>query len=92
MSKAGLVRTATGQAGACWLARKPEAISLLDIYRAVAAPRAFAIHAYAVERQCAVSCGIKPALERVLERTQRSMEASLKKTTLADVLGDVQRT
>jgi len=47
LSKAGLVETATGKAGSCWLARDAKKISLLDVYRAVDAPRAFAIHSYA---------------------------------------------
>ena len=41
LSKAGLVETATGKAGACWLARDAKNISLLDIYRAVDAPQGF---------------------------------------------------
>ena len=44
LSKAGLVETATGKRGACWLARPARNISLLEIYRAVDAPKAFAIH------------------------------------------------
>jgi DNA-binding IscR family transcriptional regulator len=40
LSKAGLVETATGKAGACWLAKDAKCISLLDIYRAVDAPKA----------------------------------------------------
>ena len=50
LSKAGLVETATGKAGACWLARDARAISLLDIYRAVDAPKAFAIHSYSEQK------------------------------------------
>src|SRR5476651_1484496 len=35
LSKAGLIETATGKAGACWLAKDAKQITLLDIYRAV---------------------------------------------------------
>lgn len=91
LSKAGLVRTTKGPAGACWLARKPEEISLLDIYRAVDAPKAFAIHAYAPQKQCAVSCHIKSALDKALEQTQKSMEARMRKITLAQVLREVKQ-
>src|SRR3954447_25069328 len=62
LSKAGLIETATGKAGACWLTKKPEQISLLDIYEAVGAPKAFAIHSYPVQKGCPVSCQIKGAL------------------------------
>jgi Rrf2 family protein len=91
LSKAGLVRTAKGHAGACWLARKPAEISLLDIYHAVDAPQAFAIHEYAAHKPCVVSCHIKAALDKVLDKTQKSMEGGLKKITLAEVLQEVKQ-
>src|SRR5580658_1656286 len=64
LSKAGLVKTATGKTGACWLAKDAKNISLLDIYEAVDAPKAFSIHSYAEQKGCTVSCHIKMALER----------------------------
>jgi Rrf2 family protein len=91
LSGAGLVETATGKGGACRLARDPQEISLLEIYRAVDAPKAFAIHGYAPETQCAVSCNIKSSLQKVLAKTQRSMEASLKEIRLSDVVRDLDR-
>ena len=91
LSKAGLVETTTGKSGACGLAKKPERISLLEVYKAVDAPKAFAVHTYAPQKVCAVSCNIKAALENVLAKTQQGMEASLSKITLADVIADVRR-
>ncbi len=91
LSKAGLIHATTGQAGACRLARQPEAISLLEIYRAVGAPKAFAIHHYAPQNQCMVSCNIKAALEKVLDKTQKSMEATLKKISLREVLAEMAK-
>lgn len=91
LSKSGLVLTATGKNGACWLGRKPREISLLDIYRAVQAPKAFAIHTYAPQRPCAVSCGIKEALVRILNKTQKSMESRLARITLAEVISDLKK-
>jgi Rrf2 family protein len=90
LSKAGLVQTATGKAGSCWLAREPRAISLLDVYQAVDAPKAFAIHHYRPMKQCPVSCKIKTALESALGQTQQALEAGLAKISLADVLADIQ--
>src|SRR3982751_2109276 len=75
LSKAGLVETATGKAGACWLAKDAKTISLLDVYRAVDAPKAIAIHSYKEQKGCPVSCQIKHALERSLAKTQKAMEA-----------------
>src|SRR4051794_41919786 len=70
LSKAGLVETATGKAGACWLAKNARDISLLDIYQAVEAPKVFSIHTYPERKPCAVSCNIKAALEKALNKTQ----------------------
>src|SRR5271163_3662427 len=90
LSKAGLVDTATGKAGACWLARDAKKISLLDIYEAVDAPKAFFIHSYAEQKVCKVSCHIKAALEKVLAKTQKAMEASLAEISLAQIVSDVK--
>jgi DNA-binding IscR family transcriptional regulator len=38
-----------------------------------------------------VSCGIKSSLEKVLEKTQQSMEKSLAETTLAEVMADMPK-
>jgi Rrf2 family protein len=86
LSKAGLVETATGKAGACWLAKDAKAISLLDIYRAVDAPKAFSIHNYNELKVCPVSCRIKGALERALDKTQKAMEACLRDISLAEII------
>ncbi len=91
LSGAGLVETTTGKSGACRIARKPERISLLDIYKAVDAPRAFAIHAYAPQKPCRVSCKIKLALENALDKTQKAMEGSLDNVTLAQILADIKK-
>src|SRR6202048_5401658 len=55
LSKAGLVMTKRGKSGASVLARPPRQITLVDIYRASAAPPAFAVHSYPVEKRCPVS-------------------------------------
>jgi Rrf2 family protein len=91
LSKAGLVKTATGKAGACWLARDAKHISLQDVYRAVDAPKAFAIHDYSEQKACFVSCHIKTALERALAKTQEAMEASLAEISLAKIVSDVKK-
>ena len=91
LSKSGLIETATGKAGACWLAKDPKSISLLDIYRAVDAPKAFSVHSYPEQKPCPVSCNIKAALEKALQKTQKAMEASLSQITLASIVTDVSR-
>jgi Rrf2 family protein len=91
LSKAGLVDTATGKAGACWLARDAREISLLEIYEAVNAPKVFALHNYSEQKLCPVSCNIKSAMEKVLAGAQSVMESRLAETSLARVLADVKK-
>jgi Rrf2 family protein len=90
LSKAGLVETTTGKSGACRLARKPGQVTLLDVYQAVQAPKAFAIHSYAELKPCPVSCHIKTALENALTKTQRAMETGLARITIAEIVTDMR--
>jgi len=91
LSKANLVSTTMGKTGSCSLARNPAEISLLDIYRAVEAPKAFVIHDYPEQKACAVSCAIKSSMDKVLSKTQLSMEESLGEISLADVIADLPK-
>jgi Rrf2 family protein len=91
LSRAGLVETSTGKAGSCRLARDAKTVSLLDIYRAVDAPRAFSIHHYTEQKTCAVSCHIKAALDGALKKTQRAMEASLAGISLGQIISDMKK-
>jgi Rrf2 family protein len=91
LAKAGLVRTATGQKGSCRLAKEATRITLRDVYQAVGAPKAFAIHGYQEQKGCAVSCNIKAALEKALGKAQKALEASLAEITLAAVVRNIPR-
>jgi Rrf2 family protein len=91
LSKAGLVVTKRGKSGASVLARPARLITLLDIYRASAAPPAFAIHSYAVEKRCPVSCHLKECMSGVLSQAQNSFERSLAKITLAHLVGQIRQ-
>src|SRR3989454_4209758 len=90
LSKAGLVVTKRGKSGASMLSRSPRQITLLDIYRASAAPPAFAIHSYPVEKRCPVSCHLKECMSELLSQAQNSFERSLAKTTLAHLVGQIR--
>jgi len=91
LSKAGLVETKRGKNGASILARSLRQITLLDIYRASAAPQAFSMHSYPVETKCPVSCHVKECMSALLSRAQNSFERSLAKTTLADLVGQIRQ-
>ena len=90
LSKAGFVITTTGKSGSCLLAKQPEEISLLEIYKAVDAPPTFAIHDYPVQGSCRVSCNIESVMQKVLERAQNSFEGNLAETNLAEVIGEIK--
>src|SRR5437879_559181 len=91
LSKAGLIATTRGKNGASTLTRSPEQITLLDIYRASAAPATFAIHNYPVEKKCPISRNIKGCMSSVLTKAQNSFENTLGRITLADVVGEIRR-
>ena len=90
LSRAGLVLTKRGKSGASVLARPPRQITLLDIYRASAAPAAFAIHSYPADKRCPVSCHLKECMSGVLSKAQYSFERSLAKITLANLVGQIR--
>jgi len=90
LSKAGLVVTKRGKSGASVLARSPRQITLLDIYRASAAPPAFAIHSYPVEKRCPVSCHVKECMSGPLAQAQSGFERSLAKTTLGHLVDQIR--
>ena len=90
LSKAGLVVTRRGKSGASVLARPPRQITLLDIYRASAAPPGFAVHSYPVEKRCPVSSHLKECMSEVLSQAQYSFERSLAKMTLASLVGHIR--
>jgi Rrf2 family protein len=91
LSKAGLVVTKRGKSGASVLSRSPRQITLLDIYRASAAPPAFAIHSYPVEKRCPVSCHLKECMSGILSQAQKGFERSLARITLADLVGKIRQ-
>jgi Rrf2 family protein len=90
LSKAGLVVTTQGKNGASTLTRSPEKITLLDIYRASAAPPTFAIHAYPPYKKCPISSNIKGCMSSVLRKAQDSFENTLNGITLADLAREIR--
>jgi Rrf2 family protein len=90
LSKAGLIVTKRGKSGASMLARSARQISLLDIYRASAAPQAFAIHSYPVHGKCPVSRHLKECMSGLLSQAQIGFEKSLAKITLAHLIGQIR--
>jgi Rrf2 family protein len=90
LAKAGLVATTRGKYGACALARAPDDISLLDIYRAAEAPPAATAHSYPVQPGCPVSCQIQPCMAGVLQDAQADFEAGLARRSLAELVAAIR--
>jgi Rrf2 family protein len=91
LSKAGLIITTRGKNGASRLTRSPKQITLLEIYRASAAPPTFAIHRYPAYKRCPVSSNIKRCMSSVLKKAQHSFENTLDGVSLADVVAGIRR-
>jgi Rrf2 family protein len=86
LEKAHLVIVQHGT-GAGWkLARKPEAISLLDVYQAVEQTPLFELHHSQPNQTCPVGRGIQPALKRFYEEGENALKQQFAQATVADVL------
>ena len=81
-----LVVSQTGSTGGSRLARKPEQITLLDVYRAVECPRAFSLHRRHPNRRCPVGVSIEAVLEEVRGEIDSAVEHVLARITIEDVL------
>jgi DNA-binding IscR family transcriptional regulator len=90
LNKAGLVDVRPGVAGAK-LARSPEQISLIEIYRAVNAVEEgslFAVHEHP-NPDCPVGKNIAGAIVPVFARAQMAMESVLEGVTLAEIANEM---
>lgn len=91
LSKAGLVSTSPGVAGAA-LTRPIQNITLLDVYRAVQAEQdgLFSIHDNP-NPNCPVGRNIQGTVESVFTTAQNAMEAELAKVTMDQIAGEIAR-
>ncbi len=89
LARAKLVTSQTGAGGGSKLARKPNRITLLEVYRAVEDGNLFALHRQRPSRHCPVGMNIETVLEGVLEQVSGAVEKVLAKITVEDVLGRV---
>jgi len=91
LSRAGLVSAHPGPTGGYELSRALDRITLLDVWRAVDDVVVFGLHETPINRACVVSCGVRDALNTAFERVDRAVESSLGKTTLASLLGEIEK-
>lgn len=89
LARAGLTTAQFGAGGGALLARAPDTISLLEVYRAVEDGVVFGVPREAPNPACRVGRGIQGALERRTAAATCALEAELARDTVADLLADV---
>jgi Rrf2 family protein len=86
LRRAGLVSVIRG-AGAGWsLARRPEDITLLEVYEAVGSEPPFGLHHGEPNMECPVGKGIRPVLSRVYGSVEEALRRELALVSVDDVL------
>lgn len=90
LSKAGLVHGRGGRSGGYSLARPAQRITLEQVFRAVEPEGVLALHDNPANKACFVSCQIKELLGSVFADAQKALEARLKRTSVADLLGQAR--
>ncbi|HEX8072790.1 MAG TPA: Rrf2 family transcriptional regulator [Pyrinomonadaceae bacterium] len=90
LAAAELVTSQSGAAGGSRLARRPERITLRDVYRAIEGGDAFRLHRRRPDRRCVVGANIEGVLGGVLDETNAAVERALARTTIADIVTRLQ--
>jgi Rrf2 family protein len=85
LRRARLIETFTGKHGGARLRKKPNDISLADIYDAVASPPVILINERKALKQCHVSCNMKSIMSRVAKSTEQAVRKHLAGITLAQL-------
>jgi Rrf2 family protein len=86
LRNAGMVTVQPGVGGGATLAREPDEITLLDVYRAVEdGDELFSLHSSEPSRSCNVGGNIRDVLRPIFCTAHRAMEAVLDRVTIADV-------
>ncbi|HZE70321.1 MAG TPA: Rrf2 family transcriptional regulator [Pyrinomonadaceae bacterium] len=86
LAQAGLVVSQTGAMGGSRLARKPGAITLLDVYRALEFRGVFSLHRQPPSRRCPVGVNIETVLGNVLDEVDSAVENVLEAITIRDLV------
>jgi Rrf2 family protein len=88
---ADLVESERGVSAGWRLAKRPEAITLRDIYHAVENAPLFGLHAVPPNRNCPIGRGVQPALKKIYGALEEQLRGRLSKITLAQVFADTMR-
>jgi Rrf2 family protein len=86
LARAGLVASQTGAAGGSRLARRPDEVTLLDVYRAVEGGQVFCLHPRPPSASCPVGGRIEDVLEKILWDVEMAVEEVLSNITVEQIL------
>jgi len=86
LREAGLVASQSGPGGGWRLLRRPDDISLRDVYKAVEAEPLFALPRREPSAGCAIGKQLPAVLERCFRNAEAALEEQLDQVTLADVI------
>ena len=89
LGRAGITTSQLGLGGGSLLAREPERITLLDIYRAVEEPDLFAAPRCPPDETCPIGGNIGAVLAKHTERAEAALERELAAASLADLAREV---
>jgi len=90
LREAGLVTAQPGTGGGASLARRPEAITLLDVFRAVEGGGLFALHPQPPNPFCVCGRHIQAVLEEVFSKAEAVMEEVLAEVTVAQIVQEIE--
>ena len=92
LRQAGLVEIYGGATGGSKLAKHPDEISLLDVFRAVEEEDLFAMHPNQPSQSCPVGATIAPVLNGVYKEVDRAIGTALKGKTIGDLYQNMKST
>ena len=91
LGQADLVESQTGSAGGTQLARRPESITLAEVYRAVSCGEIFALRGRSPNQDCPVGRNIEAVLCRLQKEVDRTVDEKLSQYTLQSVLETIEQ-
>jgi Rrf2 family protein len=89
MEREGLVEIRPGKDGGVQLGRRPDKITLDQIYRSVESDAGVFALRPGKNPNCPVDCRMKDLLDPIFGATNKAVEATLRRTTLGSLIGAI---
>ncbi len=90
LNQANFVTSQTGAFGGTRLTVPPDDINLVDVYKAVCCGEVFALHGKSPNQDCPVGKNIEAVLCNLQKEIDKSVNTTLARYTLADVLEKIE--